>query len=66
MKRNGYRTLNEPGHAGCFSGSDQRSNLLDLLGLKRDGELSGRHTTDHTTKNAHLLFGFEQRCRENE
>jgi len=41
--------LDEGRNACCLSGCDKRANFFKLIVLKRDGDLGGRHTKNHTT-----------------
>jgi hypothetical protein len=40
--------LYERGNIGCLPGCHQTANLLNLIVVESDGDLSGRHTNYHT------------------
>ena len=49
--------LHEGRNAHCRSGRDKCTNFFKLIVLKRDGDLRGGHTKDHTMQKAPIECG---------
>ena len=56
---NSNRMLHESRNARCRSGRDKRANFFKLSVLKRDGDLRGGHTKDHTIQKAPIERGLK-------